>query len=69
MDFGQRLRGWRWSQPRRVNQTELARKLGCSRDRIVRLEAGNATPKPAELKKLAKLLGTTEDELRSAVAA
>jgi transcriptional regulator with XRE-family HTH domain len=56
-----RLRRYRIEQ--RLTQAELARKAGLTRTSIVRLEAPTGSARIETIRKLARALGVTEDEL------
>lgn len=56
MEIGQRVRAAR--RDRRVKQTELAERIGCSRIKLNRVEHGQAALTAIEIDRLARLLDT-----------
>ena len=50
-----------------ISQIELAFKIDMSRDRYIRIENGYAQPTDRELRKIARVLGVTVDDLGMSV--
>jgi len=61
-DFGMRLREWRTR--RALSQRELAVLAGVQQVTVARLETGSRKPRPRTIRKLAKALEITIDELQ-----
>jgi transcriptional regulator with XRE-family HTH domain len=61
-DFSQRLREWR--RRRALSQRELAALAGVQQVTIARLEIGSQQPRPRTIRKLAKALQVTIDDLQ-----
>jgi len=59
--IGHNIREKRWDA--RLNQAELARRVGVSRNAINRIELGYNNPSVETLKKIADVLGVSVDEL------
>ncbi|MDO5392136.1 MAG: helix-turn-helix domain-containing protein [Eubacteriales bacterium] len=64
MKFGEKLKILR--QQKGLTQEELAKQAGITSRTVIHYENGDSLPRKSEVyKNLAKVLGTTEDELRS----
>jgi putative transcriptional regulator len=61
MTIGHNIRERRWDA--RLNQAELARRVGVTRNAINRIELGYNNPSVGTLKKIADVLGVSVDEL------
>ncbi len=64
-DFGARLREWR--SRRALSQRELAALAGIQQVTVTRLETGSQHPRPRTIRKLAKALDITIEELQGPV--
>ena len=54
-DFATKL--WKYRKKNNLNQTEVAKKMGVSRQTIVAWESGKVTPRKRRLEKINELLG------------
>lgn len=54
-DFATKL--WKYRKKNNLNQTEIAKKMGVSRQSIVGWESGKVTPRKRRLEKINELLG------------
>lgn len=66
MNFGEKVRSLRTQKG--MSQNQLAKELGVTRRTIISYEQGDTYPRNGELyKKLAEILGTVEENLRTGV--
>ena len=65
MDFSSRLREWR--RRRALSQRELAALAGIQQATVARLELGAQQPHPRTIRRLAKALDVSFDELQGPI--